>query len=219
MSVAAVVVAAGSGERLGAGLPKALVVLGDKTILDWSVTVFLDHPEVSEVIVVVPATAAESLGRSLTVPVVPGGRTRSDSVQRGLAAVSEAAEFVLVHDAARPLAPPQVVTDVIAALRSGADAAVPVLPMADTVKEIDDESRVVGTVAREKLRRVQTPQGFRLDVLRAAYAATPDAMLTDDAGVVEAHGVPVLTVPGDEEAFKITTPHDLRIAELLVAGR
>lgn len=166
-----------------------------------------------------PAESADAWSAPAGVTVVSGGRSRSDSVQRGLAAVSSAASFVLVHDAARPLVPAKVVTGVVAALRSGAPAVIPVLPVVDTVKQIDDDHRVTATVAREQLRRVQTPQGFQVEVLRAAYAAAPDAVLSDDAGVVEARGVPVLTVAGDEEAFKITTPHDLRIAELLAAGR
>lgn len=168
---------------------------------------------------VAPATAAASLAQTLPGPVVPGGRSRSESVQRGLAAVSPGVQFVLVHDAARPLVPSHVISGVVAALRAGADAVIPVLPMVDTVKEVDHADRVVGTPARDSLRRVQTPQGFRLDVLRAAYAAAPESMVTDDAGVAEAHGICVVTVAGDDESFKITTPHDLRIAELLVHQR
>ncbi|HEX2905102.1 MAG TPA: 2-C-methyl-D-erythritol 4-phosphate cytidylyltransferase [Jatrophihabitans sp.] len=219
MSVAAVVVAAGSGDRLGAGQPKAMVRLGGSTILDTALAVFLQHPRVAEVVVVAPPDLAESLARATGVRVVPGGSTRADSVQRGLSAVSEQAELVLVHDAARPLVPARVLSNVIDALLAGATAVVPVLPMIDTVKQVDEQARVTATVHRDRLRRVQTPQGFRLEVLRAAYAAAGVAASTDDAGVVELHGVTVLTVPGDEEAFKITTPHDLRIAELLVHGR
>lgn len=200
-------------------MPKALVALGDRTILDWSVAVFRDHPDITEVIVVAPAEAAESLALRLQLPVVPGGVTRTDSVQRGLTALSDDAEYVLVHDAARPFVPARVITDVVAALRSGVDAAIPVLPMIDTVKQIDSDDDVAATVAREELRRVQTPQGFRVKVLQAAYQALGDGVLTDDAGVVEAAGGRVRVVEGDEESFKITTPHDLRIAELLVAGR
>lgn len=196
-----------------------MVRLGGSTILDTALAVFLQHPRVAEVVVVAPPDLAESLARATGVRVVPGGSTRADSVQRGLSAVSEQAELVLVHDAARPLVPARVLSNVIDALLAGATAVVPVLPMIDTVKQVDEQARVTATVHRDRLRRVQTPQGFRLEVLRAAYAAAGVAASTDDAGVVELHGVTVLTVPGDEEAFKITTPHDLRIAELLVHGR
>jgi 2-C-methyl-D-erythritol 4-phosphate cytidylyltransferase len=219
VSVAAVVVAAGSGDRLGADRPKALVSLGSKTILDWSVAAFVDHPDVDEVIVVAPPASTAFLASTLGLLVVHGGPNRSDSVQRGLSALSEDAEYVLVHDAARPLVPAQVIADVVAALRSGVQAAIPVLPMIDTVKQIDSDGAVETTVPRERLRRVQTPQGFQVDLLRAAYRAAAGAVLTDDAGVAEAAGVQVWTVAGDEASFKITTAHDLRIAELLVAGR
>jgi len=227
MSVAAVLVAAGTGERLGRGLPKALVNLCGRTILDWSVAAFADHPELDELVVVAPPASAEAIAEAviascpLPCAVVPGGASRSESVRRGLAALAalpEATEFVLVHDAARPLVPAQVLSNVLAALRAGADAVVPVLPIVDTVKRVSDQL-VTATVDRTELCRVQTPQGFRLATLQAAYAAAPELVATDDAGVVEAHGVKVSTVPGDEAAFKITTPLDLRLAELLAADR
>ncbi len=224
MSVAAVLVAAGAGERLGRGLPKALVTLCGRSILDWSVAAFASHPDLDELVVVAPPASAETVADTLigTCPlrcaVVPGGTSRSESVRRGLAALPPATEYVLVHDAARPLVPAQVISDVLAALRAGADAVVPVLPMVDTVKRVSGQ-QVTATVDRAELCRVQTPQGFRLATLQAAYAAAPGLIATDDAGVVEAYGVKVGTVPGDEAAFKITTPHDLRLAELLAAGR
>jgi 2-C-methyl-D-erythritol 4-phosphate cytidylyltransferase len=222
MSVAVVLVAAGSGERLGHGVPKALVDLGGRTILDRAIAAFLGQPAVTELVVVAPPAAAESIastlsdGCALPVTVVPGGPTRSDSVRRGLAVLSEAAEYVLVHDAARPLVPASVVAEVISALRAGSDAVIPVLPVLDTIKRVAGQL-VAETVDRTELRRVQTPQGFRLAVLRAAYAAAPELVATDDAGVAEAHGVKVCTVAGHEAAFKITTAHDLRLAELLVS--
>jgi len=224
MSVAAVLVAAGTGERLGRGLPKALVNLCGRSILDWSVAAFANHPELDELVVVAPPASAEAVAATLIgncplpCAVVPGGASRSESVRRGLAALPRGAEFVLVHDAARPLVPAQVISNVLAALRSGADAVVPVLPMVDTVKRVS-EQQVTATVDRAELCRVQTPQGFRLATLQAAYDAAPELIATDDAGVAEAHGVTVSTVPGDEAAFKITTPHDLRLAELLAADR
>ncbi|HTZ43103.1 MAG TPA: 2-C-methyl-D-erythritol 4-phosphate cytidylyltransferase [Jatrophihabitans sp.] len=221
MSVAAVLVAAGSGERLGLGMPKALVGLAGRSLLDWSLAAFTEHLAVDEVVVVAPAAAAESLSTVLgpgPVTVVPGGHTRSESVRRGLAALSDSTEFVLVHDAARPLVPTEMISNVVDALLAGAEAVIPVVPVVDTVKRVAD-GRVVETVDRGELCRVQTPQGFRLAELRQAYAAAPELVATDDAGVVEAHGGKVVTVAGDETAFKITTPYDLRLAELLVASR
>ena len=215
MNVAAVVVAAGSGLRLGRATPKALVELAGRTILARSLAVF-DRPDITELVVVAPGPAVDRLRAEHRVTVVAGGPSRSESVRRGLAAVSERSEWVLIHDAARPLVPATVISNVIAELQAGAEAVIPVLPVADTVKRIDGHGVVSETVDREMLRRVQTPQGFRLDVLRAAYLAAPEAVHTDDAGVVEAYGVAVRTVPGDEEAFKITTPYDLELATRLV---
>ncbi len=224
MSVSVVLVAAGSGERLGHGMPKAMVRLCGRTILDWSITAFAEHPELDELVVVAPPAAAESIAGAvasscpLPCAVVPGGASRTESVRRGLAALGERTEFVLVHDAARPLVPARLISDVVAALRAGADAVIPVLPVADTIKRVSGEL-VQATVDRGELRRVQTPQGFRAATLRAAYAAAPELVATDDAGVVEAFGAKVSTVPGDEAAFKITTAYDLRLAELLAASR
>ena len=222
MSVAVVLVAAGSGERLGYGMPKALVTLRGRSILDWSIAAFADHPDLDELVVVAPPSASHTIASTVTshcplpCAVVPGGASRTESVRRGLSCLSEQVELVLVHDAARPLVPARLISDVVARLRAGADAVVPVLPVADTIKRVADES-VVSTVDRAELRRVQTPQGFRAATLRAAYAAAPELVATDDAGVVEAYGTKVSTVPGDEAAFKITTPYDLRLAELLAA--
>ena len=222
MSVAAVLVAAGSGERLGYGVPKALVSLGGRTILDRAIEAFAGHPDLTELVVVAPAAATEIIAGTVSCPlpcaVVAGGATRTDSVRHGLAALDDRTEFVLVHDAARPLVPARLITDVVAALRNGAEAVIPVLPVPDTVKRMAGEL-VQATVDRTELCRVQTPQGFRTAVLRAAYAAAPELVATDDAGVVEAYGTKVRAVPGDEAAFKITTPYDLRLAELLVAAR
>lgn len=219
-----VLVAAGSGDRLGFPIPKALVDLCGRSILDRSIAAFAGQPELTEVAVVAPPAAAETIASTirascpLPAVVVPGGLTRSDSVRRGLAALSNSSEFVLVHDAARPLVPAALIAAVISALVAGAEAVIPVLPVADTVKRVA-EQRVLETLDRTELCRVQTPQGFRTDLLRAAYAAAPELIATDDAGVVEAYGVKVSTVPGDEAAFKITTPHDLRLAELMVGAQ
>jgi 2-C-methyl-D-erythritol 4-phosphate cytidylyltransferase len=224
MSVAAVLVAAGSGERLGHGMPKALVTLCGRTILDWAVEAFAGHPELDELVIAAPAAAVETIACTVAAPcplpcaVVPGGASRTESVRRGLAALADRPDFVLVHDAARPLVPARLISDVVAALRAGSDAVIPVLPVADTVKRVADDL-VLATLDRAELRRVQTPQGFRAAILQAAYAAAPELVATDDAGVVEAYGAKVSTVLGDEAAFKITTPYDLRLAELLASSR
>ena len=145
--------------------------------------------------------------------MVAGGDTRSDSVRAGLRAVPEDAEVVVVHDAARPLATRALFDAVIAAVRAGADAAVPGIPVSDTLKRVEGE-RVVDTVDRELLVAVQTPQAFRASVLRAAHAQRGDA--TDDAALVEAVGGQVVVVPGDPRNLKITTPDDLVVAAALL---
>jgi 2-C-methyl-D-erythritol 4-phosphate cytidylyltransferase len=188
-------------------------------MLSWSVAAFGDHPQIDELVVVLPDDQVVDVAAELsspTVRVVAGGTSRQDSVACGLAALSDAVQQVLIQDAARPLVPAAVISAVLAALADGADAVVPVLPVLDTIRQVDQDGQLIGTVDRDRLRRIQTPQGFPLAVLRAAHAAEPGEV-TDDAGLVEALGRPVRTVPGAEAAFKITTPHDLRLAELLVA--
>jgi 2-C-methyl-D-erythritol 4-phosphate cytidylyltransferase len=222
MTVAAVIVAAGSGQRLGAGIPKAMVSLGDRPIVDWAVRAFSAHPEVVEVVVVAPGDAVAAIASSVVgrAVVVVGGATRQESVDLGLAALSPDADLVLVHDAARPLVSADVISSVLAALRAGADAVIPVLPVVDTIKRVNTASQVIGTVDRAELRIVQTPQGFRRDVLVAAHHGAKDlgvADISDDAGLVEGIGRTVLTVPGDERTFKITTPYDLALANRMVA--
>ncbi|MCW2540303.1 MAG: ispD [Frankiales bacterium] len=217
MTIGAIIVAAGSGERLGAGRSKALVDLHGRPIVDWSLSTFADHPGVEVIVVVAPSDAVDELtagaaGRAL---VVPGGATRQDSVQAGLSALPAQVSHVLVHDAARPLVPPEVISSVIAALHAGLDAVIPVLPVIDTIKRVDANGVVQATVDRASLRTVQTPQGFRRDVLVAAHRCGHErerSTITDDAGLVEAIGRVVQTVPGSELAFKITTPHDLQLA-------
>jgi 2-C-methyl-D-erythritol 4-phosphate cytidylyltransferase len=137
-------------------------------------------------------------------------------VRAGLAALAPVPRYVLVHDAARPLAPTALAERVLAALHDGADAVVPVLPLVDTVKQVDGAGFVVATLDRASLRVVQTPQGFRASVLIAAHAHAADA--TDDAALVEALGVPVWTVPGDPVAGKVTTPTDLARLESGLGG-
>jgi 2-C-methyl-D-erythritol 4-phosphate cytidylyltransferase len=206
----AVVVAAGSGERFGS--PKQYERLGDRRVLDWAVAGA--RAVAAGVVLVVPPDHAGDHEDGVDV-IVAGGETRSQSVRAGLAAVPADAEVVVVHDAARPLAPPSVFAAVLAAVRSGADAAVPGLPVADTLKQVAGD-RVVTTVDRAGLVAVQTPQAFAAAALRAAHKGEPEA--TDDAALIEAAGGRVDVVPGHQRAMKLTTRHDFAVAAALLAG-
>lgn len=213
----AIVTAAGSGERLGAGIPKAFVDLDGSTMLEHAVGGLLASGVVDTVIVAVPdslvaKTAALLAGRAT---VVAGGAERPDSVRLALQAVDEA-DFVLVHDAARPLTPADQIQRVVAALTEGVRAVIPVLPVTDTIKAVDANGAVLGTPERAGLRAVQTPQGFETALLRRAYQQS--ASVTDDASLVENLGVPVHTVAGDPLAFKVTTPLDLRLARAVLGS-
>lgn len=219
MTVGALVPAAGSGVRLGPGAPKALRLLAGEPLLVHAVRGLRRSSDVGPVVVAAPAAELEqvrTLLAGLDVVVVAGGAERQDSVRAALAALPVDVDLVLVHDAARCLTPVAVVDRVVAALRAGADAVVPVLPVADTVKQVDGD-RVVQTVDRSALRAVQTPQGFRREVLERVHGSTGPA-LTDDAGLVEAAGGRVTTVAGADEAFKVTRPLDLVLAEALLGG-
>lgn len=230
---AAIVPAAGRGERLGPGAPKALRPLGGVPLLVHAVRALSAARSVDLVVVAAPADGVAEVqalladhnlvdggtGRAATL-VVAGGETRQDSVARALIALPVDVDVVLVHDAARALAPVALIESVASAVRAGADAVVPALPVSDTIKVVDDQGRVTTTVDRARLRIIQTPQGFRRTLLAEAHAAAdPDAPATDDAGVVEALGAVVTTVPGDEEALKITRPFDLVVAEAVLARR
>ena len=206
----AVVVAAGSGTRFGAR--KQYEMLGDRRVLDWAVDAA--RTVAAGVVVVVPEAAATRPEAGADV-VVPGGATRSASVRAGLAAVPSDVQIVVVHDAARPLAPFALFESVVAAVTAGADAAVPGVPVTDTVKRVR-EGAVVATLDRSELVTVQTPQAFAAPVLRAAHASGGDD--TDDAALVEAAGGHVVVVPGDAVNTKLTTPHDLVLARAVVAG-
>lgn len=222
--VAVIVVAAGSGTRLAAGGPKAFIGIDAHSILHHALRRVLDGP-LAQVIVVAPDdrvgdALTEAIGlagaRRDLVSVVAGGSTRQESVAAGLRAVWPDVRYVLVHDAARALTPPAVFARVVAALESGHDAALPVLPVIDTVKRVDGD-RVVAALDRSLLVAAQTPQGFRRTILDAAYAAAA-ADHTDDAALVQAAGHDVHTVPGDDLAFKITTPGDLDRARRLLSA-
>ena len=217
--VAVLVPAAGAGLRLGPGGPKALRLLAGEPLLVHAVRRVAAAPSVRMIVVAAPAAEVEAV-RELLAPVAPvtvvaGGAERQESVSLALAAVPAEIEVVLVHDAARALTPPQLIESVAAAVRQGHPAVIPVLPVVDTIKEVGPGEVVLGTVDRGVLRSVQTPQGFRHEVLAAVHAAADDA-LTDDAGLVEKAGLPVTCVPGSELALKITRPLDLILAEALL---
>lgn len=215
-STVALIPAAGSGTRLGAGIPKAFVDLAGRTILQRSVDGVL-AAGIGHVVVAVPADLVEATRSDVPdAQVVVGGSARSDSVRACLAAAvagSSDPDVVLVHDAARALTPPGVFARVVDAVRSGHDAVIPAVPVTDTLKRVDVDGTVVATVDRAPLRAVQTPQGFRPEALVRAHASSADA--TDDAGLVEALGMRVHVVAGDLMAFKITTEWDLRLARML----
>jgi 2-C-methyl-D-erythritol 4-phosphate cytidylyltransferase len=218
--VAVLVPAAGAGVRLGPGGPKALRLLGGAPLLVHAVRRIASTPSVRVIAVAAPPAEVGAVRQLLApvaeVTVVPGGRQRQESVAAALAAVPAGPEIILVHDAARALAPASLFESVAAAVRSGHDAVIPVLPVVDTIKEVSADEVVLGTVDRAVLRAVQTPQGFRRPVLAAAHAAAVGS-LTDDAGLVERLGVAVRCVPGSVHALKITRPLDLTLAEHLLA--
>jgi 2-C-methyl-D-erythritol 4-phosphate cytidylyltransferase len=222
---AAIVPAAGRGERLGPGAPKALRSLGGLPMLVHAVRTLAAARDVDLVVVAAPEDGTDEVGALLgslagaDLVVVAGGDTRQDSVARALLALPADVDVVLVHDAARPLAPVALVDAVAAAVRGGAPAVVPGVPLADTVKQVDAADRVVATPDRSALRGVQTPQGFDRATLQAAHAAADDDVATDDAALVERAGVAVVVVPGHEEAFKVTRPLDLVLAEAVLARR
>ncbi|MEH3155565.1 MAG: 2-C-methyl-D-erythritol 4-phosphate cytidylyltransferase [Gordonia paraffinivorans] len=216
-STVALIPAAGSGTRLGAGMPKAFVDLAGRTILQRCVDGVL-AAGVGHVVVAVPADLVAATRHDVPdAQVVVGGSIRSDSVRACLAATVGAGtsepDVVLVHDAARALTPPAVFARVVDAVVSGHDAVIPAVPVTDTLKRVDADETVVATVDRAPLRAVQTPQGFRPEALARAHASGADA--TDDAGLAEALGIGVHVVAGDLMAFKITTEWDLRMARML----
>ena len=237
----AVLTAAGSGSRLGAGLLKALVPVGGVSLLRRAAAGLIASGLVRHMVVTAPADDVERfraeleglLDEGTQIEVVAGSpHSRQASVALGLAAALAAvpqADVVVVHDAARALTPPEVTRRVVAAVRAGHAAVVPALPVTDTVKEVeisvaDEPERVVATPRRSRLRAVQTPQGFETGTLVAAHrigverAADESLAASDDAGLVEACGGSVVVVAGDERAVKVTTPMDLALAELLLGS-
>lgn len=220
---AVIIVAAGSGTRLGADLPKAFVDLDGQSLLERSVRCVLTISEPTYVVVVAPEDfvpqATEiiaSLGAQDFADVVVGGATRHDSVQAGMAAVPSGVDVVLIHDAARALATPALFEKVIAHVRDEGTGVVPVLPIVDSLKRVDASTMVIGIADRAELAVAQTPQGFPRSELEAAYQAAGVEEFTDDAAVFTNAGFAVATLPGEEAAFKITTAWDLNRAHLLL---
>jgi len=218
--VGVIVVAAGRGERMGGEVPKQYLSLAGHPVLLHALRPFVSHPDVACVAVVLPAADAveppEWLAtlRSGTLTTVAGGASRAESVRAGLAALPEHCEVVLVHDGARPFPPREAIDAGIRAARAG-HAALPALPVAETLKRADDFGRVLGTVPRAGLWLAQTPQAFPRALLRRAHAAdlAGDLVPTDDAMLVEMLGAVVELLPGSGRNLKITTRDDLALAE------
>lgn len=224
-SVAIVVAAAGLGTRLKGALPKALEVVAGAPLLSHCLTSLAPIPGIGAVVVTSPDGFEDQIVAvcegfpQLPIAVVTGGLTRSDSVAIALAAIPADCDVVLVHDAARAFTPVAVFERVIAAVRGGASAVVPGLAVNDTIRRLAADGSVDGVVDRSNLRRVQTPQGFWREELADAYRRYASASVTDDASLMELAGVPVVVVDGDEAAFKVTTPFDRRLAEVVAADR
>jgi len=219
--IAALIVAAGRGERLGGGIPKQYQKLAGLTLLRRSLRAFAANPGIGNVMAVIGREdelhydgCAERLD---VLPPCFGGATRQDSVRAGLEALAEhAPDFVLIHDAARPLVSHALIGRVIAALESGADAAVPLLPVSDTLWRRADDGWDV--VPREGAMRAQTPQGFRYDAILKAHREHRHEAVTDDMALAERAGLRIAAVAGEESNMKITTPEDMVTAERLLAG-
>ncbi len=214
----ALIVAAGRGERLGSGRPKALVPLAGRPMLDWSVSALRAVPAVERIVVALPAGELDAAPEGTLA--VAGGAVRSASVRLALTACGPGSP-VIVHDAARPLAGTELFTRALEQLeRSGADAVIAAVPVSDTVKEVDDRGGVRRTLDRKSLWAVQTPQVFRREALESALLGASDEVLggaTDDAWLIEQAGGTVQVVPATPRNLKVTTPTDLRLAELLLA--
>jgi 2-C-methyl-D-erythritol 4-phosphate cytidylyltransferase len=218
MTAVALVVAAGRGERLGSTGPKAFVMCGGRPMLEWSIDALKASPGIGHVVVATPPGIEAPAGTT----GVFGGDERSHSVRAALHHTL-AGDPVLVHDAARPLLTPEIVAAVLAGLDDDADGAIAAAPVADTIKQGsgDDGRTVARTLDRAGLWAIQTPQVFRREVLERALAQPHDvlAAATDDASIVEAMGGTVRLVECPPENFKVTTPHDLRLADLLLRAR
>jgi 2-C-methyl-D-erythritol 4-phosphate cytidylyltransferase len=214
-----VIAAAGSGQRLGAGGPKAFVELAGRPLLEWTLEALREAASIAEVIVAAPP-GSEGRISELGVVAVAGGEHRSESVARAIELAGE--ELIVVHDAARPLVTAGLIDAVVEELAAEESAAgvIAAAAVTDTIKEASPEGRVERTLDRSRLWAVQTPQAFRTAALREALS-DPEALAgaTDEAMLVERHGGAVLIHPAPPENLKVTTPYDLRAAELLLRER
>ncbi|XCB29269.1 2-C-methyl-D-erythritol 4-phosphate cytidylyltransferase [Arcanobacterium hippocoleae] len=234
-SFAAIIAGAGAGARLGANMPKALVLLDGEALIVHAVRGML-AAGIADIVVTVPEEYTNTFAKTLqtaglSAKLVTGGATRQESVANGLAACN--ADYVLVHDAARALTPPEMIQTITAALKVGSNAVIPAVPVVDTIKSgtiaADSAGReklsVAKTLNRSELYAIQTPQGFSRELLLRAHeagrslSATEANAAPDDAALVELLGERVEIVPGHPNALKITTPFDLQVAELMVCGR
>jgi 2-C-methyl-D-erythritol 4-phosphate cytidylyltransferase len=218
----ALIVAAGRGERLGSGRPKALVTLGGRPMLSWSVEALRSVPAVSSIVVALPAEALDEAPEGTVA--VAGGVVRSESVRNALAVTVPGDDPVIVHDAARPLASAELFSRALDELSgSGADAVIAAAPVSDTIKEVGPDRRTVErTLDRSRLWAVQTPQVFRRAALDAALGGADEALLaaaTDDAWLIERAGGVVRVIDAGPRNLKVTTPTDLKLAELLALQR
>lgn len=221
MRFSAIVVAGGRGERAGGEIPKQYRILAGRSVIAWSVQTLL-LAGASEVVVVCAPEHDELCRNALAgvpgVSIAHGGSTRTASVRAGLAVLGDA-DAILVHDAARPGLRSELVQALLGALLSGAAAVAPALAVPDTLRRADASGRIVEDIARDGVMRIQTPQAFRADVLRAAYSALgADAVATDDIAVVRANGVEAKLVEGDERLVKITYAEDLAVLERILGG-
>ena len=226
MKAAAIVAAAGSGRRMKNNTRKQYLYLEGVPVLARSIKLFLDCSAINTVVVVIPDGEEDEVKRLIEpycsfnkLFFTAGGETRQQSGTRGLAVLPAEAELVCIHDAARPLASSRLLENLLGAAAEFG-AAVPVIRLSDTVKEVDEKGLIIATPRRESLRLVQTPQVFKRSLIEEAYRLADENGFeaTDDAALIEAAGLPVKTVPGEEKNFKITTPLDLAFAELLLKG-
>jgi 2-C-methyl-D-erythritol 4-phosphate cytidylyltransferase/2-C-methyl-D-erythritol 2,4-cyclodiphosphate synthase len=221
-AIATLIVAAGRGERAGGETPKQYQQVAGRPLLAWSAKVFAEHPEISTVRFVIGADQVplfeKALPNGVRTPAI-GGSTRQDSVRNGLESLRELnPDFVLIHDAARPLVSRVLIDRVLAALRAGADAAVPLLPVADTLRR-REANGLWALVIRDNLYRAQTPQGFRFRAILNAHRAHRDRQVTDDMALAELAGLHVEAVAGEELNLKVTTADDFVMAERLLGFR
>lgn len=222
MNIEVIIPAAGAGQRLGEPIPKAFVELKGKPLVCYALKAFELTPTIKQIILAVPIdymekfqALAEEYGISKARVVVPGGMTRQLSVGQALDSVSADADYVLVHDAARPFITAQGIQNFIAK-GYGEAAAVLAVPVKSTVKRSNSQGYVEETLERNQLWEIQTPQMFRADVLRRAHTQAPDANASDDAVLVERLGERVKIIEGHDGNIKITTPEDLRWAEWVI---